>query len=157
MINFPRFYWASWWKHVKMKGYLLYKDRWPTCDTSPFKLAAQHFQSNNSIKQTRCSWGCSINNFVINSFTDWLGHRKRRGAEILRECPPLTMCHMSGVACHMEHVTCHIFLFIKWFVNKPLNIFKNIRLSFCFFQQIFSISAYIERLKNLSCVAEQQI
>ena len=30
------------------------------------------------------------------------------GSEILKECSPPPMCHMSCVTCHMSHVRCHM-------------------------------------------------
>ena len=33
---------------------------------------------------------------------------KSWGAEILRECSPSTMCHMSHVKCHLSGVTCQV-------------------------------------------------
>ena len=30
------------------------------------------------------------------------------GAEILRECSPPTMCHVSCVTCQVSGVTCHV-------------------------------------------------
>ena len=32
----------------------------------------------------------------------------RQGPEILRECSPPSMCHVSDVLCHMSLVTCHM-------------------------------------------------
>ena len=36
------------------------------------------------------------------------------GTEILRECSPPTMCHMSHITCHMSRVTCLLFWTKKW-------------------------------------------
>ena len=33
---------------------------------------------------------------------------KSWGAEILKECSPPTICHMSRVICHVLHVMCHV-------------------------------------------------
>ena len=64
----------------------------------------------------------SLNNWLIH----WVGHpfvqnlqeswintlsipnRKNWGAEILRECLPPTMCHMSHVPCQVSCVRCHV-------------------------------------------------
>ena len=35
-------------------------------------------------------------------------NHKSWGAEILRECSPPTMCHMSHDTCHVSHVRCHV-------------------------------------------------
>ena len=35
-------------------------------------------------------------------------NHKSWGAEILRECSPPTMCHMSRVICHVSGVTCQV-------------------------------------------------
>ena len=69
--------------------------------------------------------------FIIHSFIKWpfsqnifktpsLPSRKKYGPDILRECSPPTICHMSHVMCHtqMLHVMCPVshvtFFFTKW-------------------------------------------
>ena len=72
----------------------------------------------------RCSWGCSINTFVINAFINSLScpfvhtfktlsipNCKNCGADILRECSSLTMCHMSHAMFQVSHVRCHMSFF----------------------------------------------
>ena len=40
---------------------------------------------------------------------------------MLRECLPLTMCHMSGVTCHMSHVRCQVSC-VTFFLNKVVEL-----------------------------------
>ena len=77
--------------------------------------------------QTRCSQGCPTNTFVIDKESRWsfcsdifkspsLQKCMSLGLEILRECSPLSTCHMSCVMCHMSHVKYHrwyLFLFFQ--------------------------------------------
>ena len=48
------------------------------------------------------------NPFPPNIQTSINPNHKSYGAEILRECSPPTLFHMSGVRCHMSSVTCHM-------------------------------------------------
>ena len=49
-------------------------------------------------------------------------NHKSWGAEILRECSPPTMCHMSRVICHMSGVRCQVSFFIYIFLNFCLSV-----------------------------------
>ena len=74
--------------------------------------------------QTRCSWGCAKNTFVIHSFinsvllllrifkTLSIPNRKSWEAEIQREWSTPTMCHIVCVTYHMSCVTCKIFFLL---------------------------------------------
>ena len=51
------------------------------------------------------------------------------GAEILRECSPPQMCHVSRVMCHVScvtchvlRVTCHVSIFLIFFLDKVVNL-----------------------------------
>ena len=73
------------------------------------------------ILQTRCSWGCSTNTFVIDEFSEWsfssrsskhhhcqtVRARKLKFWENVHLSPP-AMSHVSHVTCHMPHVMFHI-------------------------------------------------
>ena len=45
-------------------------------------------------------------------------NRKSWEAEILRECSPATMCHMSCVTCHLSHVWCCMSFFFIFFLQS---------------------------------------
>ena len=79
-----------------------------------------------NFEQTRCSWGCSTNTFVIHSFIEsvtdpyvqisskyclFQSVRAKEPNFGENVHPPLhVICHMSCFMCHMSCVTCHFFV-----------------------------------------------
>ena len=61
-----------------------------------------------------------INSLIYFPFIDWvilsIPNHTSGGAEVLRECSPLTMCHISLVPCHVSRVkfVSILFFWTKW-------------------------------------------
>ena len=93
-------------------------------------------------------------------------NHKSWGAEILRECSPPTMCHMSRVICHVSGVTCQVsgvtchfcflLLFSKHQPSGPmLSISRNVRPSVCVYVCSllrYRLTVFLPPLPKVGCL-----